>query len=221
MFVPSKQSIEVNISYKPKIYYVQNNNPGDGRSSSSNDSSKPELPATAKEEIIRLSEIWRFEKQDRVLEAEEHSEHVYFITTGSLMSYVQRGDENIVKWVRSAGDFAFAQKAENTTTILQKQLTGQVIIALEETNAIRISFENMKRLQGKYPQIDHLISYHVFGCSLMDHWLKTNRYLPPKRKYEFVQGQVGFNLNKVPDLYLASWLGITLAELKDIENSMQ
>lgn len=200
---------------------MQNYNPGDGRSSSSNESSKPELPSAAKEEIIRLSEVWRFQKQDRVLEADEYSEHVYFIATGSLLSYVQRGDENIVKWVRSDGDFAFAQKAGNTGGTLQKHFTGQIIVALEETNVIKISFENMKRLQDKYPQIDYLITHHIIGCTMMDHWLQANRYLPPKRKYEFIQGQVGFNLSKVPDLYLASWLEITLAELKEIRNSMQ
>jgi hypothetical protein len=180
-----------------------------------------ELPSAAKEEIIRLSEVWQFQKQDRVLEADEYSEHVYFIATGSLLSYVQRGDEKIVKWVRSTGDIAFAQKAEDAALYLKKQLTGQIIVALEETNLIKISFENIKRLQVKYPQIDHVLTHHIFGCAAMDHWLTANKYLPPNRKYEFVQSLVKHSLSKVPDIYLASWLGITLSELKEVRKGIR
>jgi CRP-like cAMP-binding protein len=199
---------------------VQSNNPEDVRFSSSNDSIFQKLSSAAKEEIIKLSEIWRYEQQDSVLEADEYSEHVYFISTGSLLSYEERDGEKIVKWVRSAGDFAFAQKADLTTAALEKQLTGQIIVALEDTNVIRISFENMKRLRDKHSNIDILITQEVIGSAFIDHWLQTNRYLPPKRKYEFVQARVRFDLNKVPDIYLASWLGITLGELKDVRNSI-
>lgn len=195
---------------------MQTNNPKGGGPSSSNASNMQELPSAAKEEIIRLSEVWHFQKQDRVLEADEYAEHVYFIATGLLLSYVQRGDEKIVKWVRSTGDVAFAQNAENTGLSLKKQLTGQIVVALEETNVIRISFENIKRLQNRYPQIDNVMTHHILGCIIMEKWLTDNRYLPPKRKYEFVQCLVGPNLSKVPDIYLASWIGITLDELKEV-----
>lgn len=199
---------------------MQDNHPEDAASSSNASGKLASLAAAAREELISLSEVWQFQRTDGILEAYEFAEHVYFIVSGSLLSFVQRGDKNIVKWVRSVGDFAFAQKAENTTAVLQKQLTGQIIVALEETNVLRISFENMKRLQDKYPQIDHVITQHILDCTMMDHWLAANESLPPKRKYDYIQEQVGFKLSKVPDLYLASWLGITLGEMKDVRNNI-
>lgn len=44
---------------------------------------------------------------------------------------------------------AFAQKPDNNSVLLQKQFADQITVALEDTNAIRISFENLKHLQEK------------------------------------------------------------------------
>jgi len=84
-----------------------------------------------------------------ILQSFDYSECVYFIFNGLIMSYVQKGEENTVKWLRGNSDFAFAWRTDNDTFAFEKQFTGQIMIALEETRAVKISFENLKWLQDK------------------------------------------------------------------------
>lgn len=177
------------------------------------------LPPAAKAELSKRSEVVLFNKKEVILTPDYYSEYVYLIYSGLIMSYVQRGDENIVNWVRGREDFAFAQNTKKAGRRLQKQFTGQIMIALERTHAMKISFESLTWLQDNWPQIDQVISSYICLYVVMDYCIQTDKNTS-KDKYEFVQRKVEFDLNKVPDIYLASWLGITLVELKEIRENI-
>jgi len=174
------------------------------------------LPSAARIELIKRSEVVLLTPEETILESFDYSEHVYFIFKGLIAGYVQRGEESTVRWIRGNNDFAFAWNMDNNSFGFQKQLTGQIMVALEETHAIKISFENLRWLQDKWPAIKDVLSFHMREYLALDKWLQVKGDLQAKEKYEFVQRHVKFQLDKVPDVYLASWSGIRLEELRVI-----
>lgn len=180
------------------------------------DGALPLLPPAAVMDLIERSEIMVFRKKEVVQESYEFSEFAYLIFDGLLLSYMQRGGEKMVKWVRGIGDFAFAQIVGHN---LESKLTGQIIVALEETKVLRFSLGDLQWLQDKHPEIKLIASHHIHTFSNTDKWLAAHQNSSPKNKYDYVQNQIELNLDLVPDLYLASWLGITFDKLSGIRES--
>lgn len=167
----------------------------------------PSLPPAAVMDLIERSEIIIFRKKEVVEESNQFSSFAYLIFDGLLLSYLQRGDEKVVKWVSGIGDF------------VQGKLPGQIIVALEETKVLRFSLDDLQWLQDKHPEIKIIVTHHIRTFSKTDKWLAVHRNSSPKEKYDYVQKQIELNLGVVPDLYLASWLGITFDQLSGIRES--
>jgi hypothetical protein len=67
----------------------------------------------------------------------------------------------------------------------------------------------------------HLIGNVLVALEDTTLCVEHNRIKRPFDKYQEIQFLTPFDLNRVPDVYLASWLDITLIELKKVREKMQ
>lgn len=187
-----------------------NSTPGAAHSSSPSGFNNNGIPPAIWQEFIARSEVVQF-KQNEIAHKEDCApKRAYFIHQGLMMCYLKKGERNIVNWI--SNEFAFG-----LDIITPSPVDGYVLMALEDTLAIAISHDDLMDLHEKYPQIKNVILSYLAKYNVANCFIQTNKFLSPKERYDSIQERVSFKLDRVPDIYLAAYLDITLAELKETQ----
>lgn len=173
------------------------------------------------QEFMDRSETIQFKRNEVIENGEELSTHGYFIVSGLIMGYIPHEGVNLVKWIRSSDDYAYSMDMFRFRFGYEPDLTGNVLVALEDTLAIHIKHEDLNWLQDNSVEMGIVVNSFLEFHTAIDLCLKENELREPTDKYKHLQRQLSFNLNRVPDIYLASFLNITLAELKKVRESIQ
>ncbi len=166
------------------------------------------------EEIIKSSfESCAIKKKKDLLEAGETCKYVYFITKGCLRSYFvdDKGNEHIYQirmdnsWISDLQSF-FTQKPSH-----------YYIEALENSELLRISFEQLEKLYTRIPKLERYfrILFQKAYINALER-LNATMWDSAEDRYQTMLKEQPDMFQRVPLVYIASYLGITPESLSRI-----
>ena len=163
-----------------------------------------------------LSEAFRSKKVKRkhfLLEANEPCKHLYFVLQGCLRAYYidKNGFEHVVSFAIEdwwMSDFGFHT---GNTSIL-------TIDTLEDSEVLYIDKPTMDKLYDQIPQLDRYFRIILQNALMaqMQRIMQMNSFTAEERYVAFQKKYPQF-IRRIPQKYLASFLGITpefLSKLK-------
>lgn len=133
------------------------------------------------------------------------SNHIFFITKGSLRLWHNDNGQDITM------QFFFEnQIVSSFESFYSGEESVFSIESLEETNLYILSKKNWTKLLKEYPRLNHLFTT-IIAQRFMDYsklFLSRIKDTPEERYIDLVR-QHSVILKRVPDYYIASYLGIT------------
>lgn len=177
------------------------------------------IPYATWKEFMARTKIVQFKKNQVFIHADHLSTHSYFVIEGLVMSYFERNKKRYVKWIRSTNDYVFSADIFRIDIDDHSQINGENLMALEDTVAISVSHEDLKWLEENHYRIGLITTIYYSNYSHMYRRLEANALHEPEDRYENIQRGSHFSLERVPDIYLASYLRITLKELKEVRKA--
>lgn len=169
--------------------------------------------------FIERTDIVQVKKKEVFVKSGEPSTHSYFIISGLIMCQAQIGPKDHIYWFRAENDYAFC--SHNLPYGSQQRDNREALVALEDTVAVRISHADLQSLMKDNPQITIMYGNVFTKTTITFSHLVNRGTRDPQYDYEYVQKHIGFNLDRVPDVYLATYLGTTVKKLKDVREAIK
>jgi signal-transduction protein with cAMP-binding, CBS, and nucleotidyltransferase domain len=162
--------------------------------------------------FIDKTDIFQFKANEVIAEACQPSTHSYFIISGLIMCHQPHEHKAPILWFRAENDYAFT--AESLGHIKDFGYKEQ-LIALEDTVVVGINHEDKAELMKNSRQITDLMGDAFMNTAVRFAGVIDRDRYPKEDRYGFLQENIGFNLNRIPDAYLAAYLHITAKMLKE------
>jgi len=158
------------------------------------------------------------QKKVRILRPGQICDRIYFVEKGLLRCFIRQGDEEICKWFMRAGDVVIS-----VNSFFNQMPSTETIESLEECELHSITFAQLQELYRRHPEFRFIgqqltETYYCRSEVRADNLImKTSdeRYIDLIRNYPELQKK------KVPDKYLASYLGISPATYSRIKNQQK
>jgi hypothetical protein len=179
------------------------------------------MPPVILREFRERSEPVRFRHKEVIADGALLSTHGYFIIDGLIRCYVSCDNGHHLLWVRGENDYAYSMDMFRDRYDPDPHLIGNVLIALEDTLAIKIAHEDITWLRKYSREMSVILDGYAFNHSEVALNMEKNKIMRPLDRYQEMQQLLSFDLSRVPDLYLASWLDITLVELKKVRERIR
>lgn len=175
---------------------------------------RPQL--AARKSFIEKSVIVRFKQKDVISDIDpEFKTNYYFIISGLVMSYRKFETRSYVDWIKGEFGYVFAVD-------MGEGWPDEIFVALEDVVAIRISANDLTWLEfnhlgfGMITAGYHLLHRQVSGAREAN---EIARYGAEDR-YRNLQRVHKFSFERVPDVYLAAYLNVTLRELEEVRGKV-
>lgn len=178
------------------------------------------LRTEAKNFLLQVLYPMRVAKNEHLFKAGKINPNAYFIVSGLIRCY-QDSEPNHKKdisiWFLIENDFIANQKL-----FLTGKPSYENIQALEDSEVIRIPWAVMYETVSRFPEIYKHLYFISFEYSSLWHDLFTGYLLCEKSmdKYNFIARHHPHILERVPQKYLASFLGISPEHLSSIRGKM-
>jgi CRP/FNR family transcriptional regulator, anaerobic regulatory protein len=167
-------------------------------------------------QIVKISKFHTYKKGAIILQEGETNDRAYYIISGLTRSYywIADADESreLTSWFFGEGDLM---------TIPSSYVFGQpspeAIEALENCYVMETKKQDLEALYLKYPELNQqarLISEKAMA--MMDERLRNMVGLTAEQRYLAFQKQFAGIENRVPQKYIASFLGIDPSTLSRI-----
>lgn len=166
-----------------------------------------------KKMIIENTRIELFKKGEIIQQNKKINRQCYFVFQGLVMAYyVKDNGEEITSWFMRIRDIVISVKSFFT-----QQPSREVIVALEDTICISLSYELLQKIYGAFTE------FNVVGRVLtesyyiqMEERVYSLRMDDATQRYEKLLADHPDILQRVPLKYIASYLGITPQSLSRI-----
>lgn len=176
----------------------------------------PIVPLILVRDFTRRSVAIEFKKNDIITDGEQLSEYSYFIINGLIMCYTVHEGTNLVRWIRGANDYAYSMDMFRFRFGYDPGLIGNILVALEDTLVIRIRHEEINWLQDNSVEMGLIVNNLMMSHSVLEQEIPLIHALAPLARYKEMQQKVSYDFSRVPDVYLACYLNLTLTELKKV-----
>ena len=137
---------------------------------------------------------------------------LFFVNRGCLRFYYNRDGDEVTGFIFLENLFATA-----LDSFLQQEPSTQIVETLEDSELLVVSYDNLQRLY------DYSVNFQIFGRKLAEQRLvNAQRILSsyildsPEERYRKLLATQPEWLQRVPQHYLASFLGITPVSLSRI-----
>jgi CRP-like cAMP-binding protein len=155
-----------------------------------------------------------YKKRENLIEEGQISKHINFLIKGSMRQYHVIDGEEKTTFFFFENDFSC-----NYESFLKQTPSDTTIEAMEDCEVLYFSRETMYRLYRLYPKYEtmgKMIAESVYICA-MDR-LKTFLLNSPEERYQhFLKSEEAEQiLERIPQHYIASYLGITPVSLSRI-----
>jgi len=169
----------------------------------------PTLSVQLQEELINTIKLKEMKKKDMLLNIGQVCKNIYFIETGLFRCYYLKKEKEVCSWFMKEGDVMVSVNSFFTQT-----LSYEAIQALEDAVVHYISFSELQDLYQRF------LEFNVIrGLLLEKYYRKLDEQLyaikmqKAKERYAFLLTNYPDIVRRVPSMYIASYLGITLETL--------
>lgn len=170
------------------------------------------LSDECREEFKSFLKIVNFEKSEEVVSADQYSNKLYFIRSGSMRAYYIKDGKEVTDWFAFRHDFICA-----INSFFLKIPSPHYIESIEPTEAGVISQEDMNHLCKKYHEFEHLARMITTEVMLqLQQRIVGLQFENAQKKYQDLLLKNPEITQKVPLGHIASYLGITLETLSRI-----
>jgi CRP-like cAMP-binding protein len=132
---------------------------------------------------------------------------IYFIATGVIRSYYLKGSEDITSRLVAEGDIACIAES-----FFSQSVSEEVMETLEDTTVYSISYEAYRRLANEDILVAQLmIKLLEERLVSFSERVRVFKYLSVEQRIEYYLNQPFSLFRRVPDHYIATYLGTTPA----------
>lgn len=162
--------------------------------------------------IAEVAELASFNKKELIVEEGQVAKYMYFVTKGACRQYFNKDGEEICALFFLDGQFATV-----LASFIPQLPSIQNLEAMEDVEAIGLSHEALYHLYETRPNIERvgrmaMERRYVFAQMLLaSHIMDT-----PEQRYQKLLQNEPELVNRIPQSYLASYLGVTPVSLSRI-----
>jgi CRP-like cAMP-binding protein len=142
--------------------------------------------------------------------------HIYFVITGVVRGYIIDDKKKITTWITSEH-----QMVSSIRSLLRQQPTHENIEALEDSYLLALHFSDLQYFYDTYPE------WNVLGRKIAEYYYTFAedraficRISNATERYNYFIGTNGDLLNRIPQMYIASYLGMTVVNLSRIRSQL-
>lgn len=177
------------------------------------------VPYAEWKQFMERTNMVQFKKNDVFIKAGILSTHSYYIIKGLVMCY--RGSDLLpdnIKWVRAENDYAFTVDKFSFGEKVERS-NAYSLIALEDTLAFSISHEDFLWLITNCIGfgLANAVLLHMYSIKIQQ--ISNCVLANDRERYDWIQEVHGFNLERIPDVYLAACIGVTQKRLKQLQKN--
>jgi CRP-like cAMP-binding protein len=162
-------------------------------------------------EHVQVKELQR---KDKLLKAGHICRHIYFIESGLLRCYYQKGNAEVCSWFMKEGDVTISIES----FYAQKE-SSESIQALENSVLHYVSFDELQFIYREFAE------FNFIGRVLTEHYYRLwaqqlygLRMQNSQERYEWLIEHHSELFQRVPAKHLASYLGITEVTLSKLKS---
>jgi CRP-like cAMP-binding protein len=165
--------------------------------------------------LVSVCSLTSVKKGDLLVREGQNSDAIYVILKGVLRTYViaHDGKEYTTRLAKEK-DFAGA-----ALSVLKNEASHEYIEALENARLIRFNLGELNKLSDENIRILRLI--HEGTKEAFSQTIERLEFLTmynPQERYNYIMNNAPDLIKRVPQKYLASYLGITTVSLSRIRN---
>jgi CRP-like cAMP-binding protein len=136
------------------------------------------------------------------------ADKIAFVEKGLMKMFYYHHKKEIITWFSREGDVAIA-----VNEFFRQQQSAQYIQAMEDTVLWYLENKELQYIYEKYPtfNINARVITENYYCIAEEH--RHIMHLQPVRRYPVLKQKFNWLIDRIPDKYLASYLGLTAANL--------
>jgi CRP-like cAMP-binding protein len=166
-------------------------------------------------DIRERSRAVRFKRKALILDYGETCGHVFFAARGLVRALFQREGIEQTCWFMGEGDIVIAVES-----FYSQQPSKERLVALEDTDCIALAWDDLQTIYANH------VEFNVIGRKLTEFYyrqaIERTKWvcLSAKERYELLFTDYPKFFNRVPDVALASYLGIDKSYLSRIRTAV-
>jgi CRP-like cAMP-binding protein len=156
-------------------------------------------------------------KKQKLLRKGQICTRLYFIEQGLLRLYVKHGDKDRSSWFMLEGDIM-----TSVTSFFGRVPSLETIEGLESCILWSVSWQELQEIYEKFPGFRKVGQHYTEKYYCQDDMLKIQLLTKsPGEFYDYLQENFPKVVERVPNKYLATLMGITVQTLMPIKRKMQ
>ena len=172
------------------------------------------VPKTALPSIKQMGTIKSYSAKEHMINQGDHSNTLFIVISGLIRSYTINADKEWTITFFKEGDFAGDYQA----LILQKPVERSML-ALEDTLCFCISFDQLKKEFQRSRWFEQsILEYIKTRYSTIAQLKMDIMGLKPENRYDFLKKNFSWAFTRIPDRYLACYMGVTPVSFSRIKN---
>lgn len=174
------------------------------------------IPDKDVDKIISALKVRYVKKKKNLLNEGDNANMMFYVNEGLFRDYIfdQEGNEQTIELIAEHNWFGDAK------AFLAQEPAAINIEALEDSQVFALSYEDLNRFYDEIPLFERLVRRIIehYFVKALERIKKVNRssYPAQERYHEFLRSHPKL-INRVPSIYLSSYLGIapeTLSRLR-------
>lgn len=174
-------------------------------------------PLSPKEELAFMSawKCWNVEKGHVLLREKMVSDYIYFIDKGIARIFYFKNDKEVTEWIAMDHQFFLS-----ITSFFQRSPSHLSIHTLEPACIYGIHHSDLMSLADQYHEIERLLRKMVTSSLILSQIrMDSIQFETAQQRYERLLKTHPEIIQRVPLMYIASFLGVTLETLSRIRSA--
>lgn len=171
------------------------------------------------QKFVEALKIRHIKKKKNLLSEGDSGNYMFYINEGLFRNYIfdDQGNEHTTDLIAQNNWFGDAE------AFLSRQAAGINIEAIEDSQVFALSYEDLNRFYDEIPMFERAVRKIIerYFIKALQRARKVNRagYSAQERYQEFLRSQPKLG-NRVPAIYLSSYLGITPETLSRLRSQV-
>ena len=158
---------------------------------------------------------WDVDKDHLLLREKMVSDYIYFIEKGIARIFYHKGDKEITEWIAMDQQFFLS-----ITSFFERSPSHLIIHTLEPSRVYGIHYTEFMSLADKYHEVERLLRKMVTGSLILSQVrMDSIQFESAQQRYQRLLQTYPEIIQRVPLMYIASFLGVTIETLSRIRSS--